>query len=40
LPVETQTKVLAENVCRLYNLDIAKIPAGIAKRALTAQATA
>jgi predicted TIM-barrel fold metal-dependent hydrolase len=40
LPVETQTKVLAGNVSRLYNLDLAKIPTGIAKAAAAAQASA
>jgi hypothetical protein len=38
LPVEVQTKVLATNVCKLYNLDLSKVPAGIAKTALAAQA--
>jgi predicted TIM-barrel fold metal-dependent hydrolase len=40
LPVEIQTKVLATNVCNLYNLDLAKIPVGIAKAAAAAQASA
>jgi hypothetical protein len=38
LAPETQTKVLATNVCKLYDLDLAKIPQGIANAA--AQATA
>jgi hypothetical protein len=38
--LETQTKVLATNVSKLYNLDLAKIPAGIAKAAAAAQASA
>jgi len=40
LPLETQTKVLAANVCKLYNLDLAKIPAGISTAATAAQASA
>jgi len=40
LPLETQTKVLAANVCKLYNLDLAKIPAGISTAAAAAQASA
>jgi hypothetical protein len=36
--VEVQTKVLATNVCKLYNLDMSKVPAGIAKAALATQA--
>ena len=38
LPVEVQTKVLATNVCKLYNLDLSKVPTGIAKAALASQA--
>ena len=38
LPVEVQTKVLATNVCKLYNLDMSKVPTGIAKAALASQA--
>ncbi|HEX6175082.1 MAG TPA: amidohydrolase family protein, partial [Candidatus Binatia bacterium] len=38
LPVEVQTKVLATNVCKLYNLDMSKVPTGIAKNALASQA--
>jgi predicted TIM-barrel fold metal-dependent hydrolase len=37
LPAETQRKVLAGNVCKLYGLDLAALPAGIAR---TAQAAA
>ena len=40
LPVETQRKVLAENVCRLYGLDMAALPAGISKAAQAPQAVA
>jgi len=40
LPLETQTKVLATNVCKLYNLDLTKIPAGISTAAAAAQASA
>ncbi|HXG53068.1 MAG TPA: amidohydrolase family protein [candidate division Zixibacteria bacterium] len=40
LPVETQTKVLATNVARLYDLDLSRIPAGIARAAARAQASA
>ena len=39
LPLEIQTKVLATNVSTLYNLDLAKMPAGIARRAQAAQVT-
>ena len=39
LPLEIQTKVLATNVSKLYDLDLAKMPAGIAKRAQAAQVT-
>jgi len=33
LPPETQRKVLAGNVCKLYGLDVASLPAGIAAAA-------
>ena len=33
LPLETQAKVLAGNVSRLYNLDLSALPAGISRRA-------
>jgi hypothetical protein len=33
LPVETQTKVLATNVCTLYGLDMPKIPSGVSQAA-------
>ena len=36
LPAETQAKVLAGNACRLYGLDIAALPAGIAAAAQAA----
>ncbi len=36
LPVETQTKVLAGNACRLYGLDAAKLPAGVSRAAQAA----
>jgi len=36
LPAATQRKVLAENACRLYGLELAALPAGIAQRAQAA----
>jgi predicted TIM-barrel fold metal-dependent hydrolase len=37
LPVETQTKVLAANACRLYGLDMSALPAGLSRAAQAAQ---
>src|SRR6266581_2968889 len=37
LPLETQTKVLAANACRLYGLDLSALPAGISRAAQAAQ---
>jgi hypothetical protein len=36
--LETQTKVLAANVCRLYGLDMSALPAGISRAAAQAAA--
>jgi predicted TIM-barrel fold metal-dependent hydrolase len=38
LPLETQARVLAGNVCRLYGLDLAALPVGISRAAQAAQA--
>ena len=40
LPLETQTKVLAANACKVYGLDMSELPAGISKAAQAAQAAA
>jgi hypothetical protein len=38
LPLETQTKVLVGNACKLYGLDLSTLPAGISRAAQAAQA--
>jgi predicted TIM-barrel fold metal-dependent hydrolase len=38
LPLETQTKVLAANACKLYGLDMSALPTGISRAAQAAQA--
>jgi hypothetical protein len=37
LSLETQTKVLAANVCKLYGLDMSALPACISRAAQAAQ---
>jgi len=39
LPLETQTKVLAANACKLYGLDLSALPAGLSRAAQAAQGT-
>ncbi len=38
LPLETQTKVLAANACKLYGLDLSTLPTGVSRAAQAAQA--